>query len=228
MNKWDEIEDLIINLKYPLSFFYLLNNRYNISQINENYDYICALFIKHHINLIFDYQFEKLLNLEVKDRLINKFIVKFKKVLYFSKIYNQLNKIIKNPSKIDLLKFFEMKKKLFESYYGTNPIYLKYHEYILINNKTFMSIIKDILHKSVKLLGLKFYLNFGIKILSNIDFDHLTNKEKLIYINEFHISTQKALDITIENIKYYYQDKIYLSNIFDYKKLNIQIIEMEI
>jgi hypothetical protein len=229
MINWEEIEDLIINLKYPLSFFYLLNKKYNLFEVYENYDYLCALFMKHHFELFIEYQVEKLLNVDIKDRLINKFIAKLRKVLYFANIYNKIGKSIKNPCKIDLLKYFETKKLIFNNYYGSNyPIYAKYHEYILINNQGFMPIIKEILHNSIKLFGLKFYFNFGIKILSNFDFDLLTGKEKLTYINEFHISTQKALDITIENIKCYYRDKKYIENTFNFKKIHIELIEMDL
>jgi hypothetical protein len=228
MINWEETENIIINLKYPLSFFYLLNKNYKNININFEYDYICALFIKHHFDLFVDYNMELLLDINIKDRNINEFFKKLKKVLYFSKIYHGINKSIKNPSKIDLLEYFKKKKVIFNGYFGSYPIYAKYYELIINNDNIFLSIMKEILNKSIKLFGIKFYLNLGIKILSNYDFDILSGKDKLIFINEFHINTQKALDITISNLRNYNRDKEYINNIQNYKKLKIELIEMEI
>ena len=225
---WEEIEDVIINLKYPLSFFYLLNKNYKNIDIILEYDYICALFIKHHFDLFIDYNMELLLDNNIKSRNINDFLKKLRKVMYFSKIYNNLNKSVKNPFKLNLLEYFEKKKEIFNGYFGTYPIYAKYNESIINNDNIFLSIMKDILNKSVKLFGIKFYLNLGIKIISNYEFDILSGKDKLLFINEFHINTQRALDITISNLINYNKDKEYINNIQNYKKLNIELIEMDI
>jgi hypothetical protein len=228
MINWEEIEDVIIDLKYPLSFFYLLNKNYKILDINLEYDYICALFIKHHFDLFVDYNMELLMDNNIKDRNINDFFKKLRKILLFSKIYQGISKSIKNPSKLNLLEYFEKRKIIFNAYFGNFPFYAKHHDLILNNDKIFLSIMKEILNKGVKLFGIKFYLNLGIKILSNYEFDLLSGREKLIFINEFHINTQKALDITIANLKSYNRDKEFINNIQNYKKLKIELIEMEV
>jgi hypothetical protein len=228
MINWEEIENLIIDLKYPLSFFYLLNKNYKNININFDYDYICALFIKHHFDLFMDYNMELLLDENIKDRNINEFFRKLRKILFFSKIYYSINKSIRNPLKLDLLEYFEKKKNIFNAYFGNFPIYAKYRDFIITNDIIFLSIMKEILNKAIKLFGIKFYFNLGINILSNYDFDLLSGKDKLIFINEFHINTQKALDITISNLKNYNRDKEFINNIQNYKKLKIELIEMDI
>jgi hypothetical protein len=229
MNKWDEIEDIIIDLKYPLSFFYLLNKNYDNNKIKENYDYICALFIKYHCDLFFDYPMEILLNNDnnfITNRNINTFLYKLRKLLNFSKTYYSINKLIKNPQKKDLLTILENKKKIFDCFFGNVPIYYKYQENILNNCNIFIPIIKDLLRNSVKLFGIKFFNNFDIKIITNYEFDLLSPKDKLLFINKFHIDTQKALDLIIYNLINYNEDKKLIKQLINYKKLHIEVIDL--
>jgi hypothetical protein len=205
---FNEIENKIKILKYPLIFIRYLTNNLNYFTDHE-ISVVLRLIFKHHFDLCYSlplYQLEKYFqNYEIsKSVIIDFYSIMRQQYKLYAKIYKwyliydnkefwQLN--IENQ--INEIKNIKHKfSAIFDCSSGGVPLFVKASQ--LLKNDKSKDIIKDEIKNrlilSVKFFGIKFFNTVGIPLISCEEFDELSNDKIIKYVSLVYFQIIHTLD----------------------------------
>lgn len=231
---WDKLEVSIKNIKNPLSIFYFI-----ITSKKLMSDYELSLFIryylKYHSDNLFNYNFNGLNNLIITYPLSYSIIKDF----YF--IINKKNELIKKIRKIrktyikrnfwkktiseqidHLNNDYKIVKSTFDSTKG-NYSFIKnlIANKNLINKTIHEKEIENRLKILLNLLGIKFFMNNEILLITYDNLFEMTFESKIKYLSYLSVKIDVILQSYINIFEFYNSLNLQFSNILNPKFINI-------
>ena len=235
--KWDQIITQISELEYPVLFFLKLIINKNL--LNDYHmGLIVSNFFKFHFKVAINYPLF-FLTKDLKEnhiytwKIINNF---YNSIIYITQILPNINQF---KNSINKLKYYEKsiesilkKTKLllnivksnFDSNYSNTPFYLRYHMLMKSNkyDKVTHNQLVSRLINVYRLLGIKFFNLYNIKLLTIEEFNSLTVKERVKYSAYFYNLTISILQNNIRYFELLLFHKQRITNIVNPKIIDIE------
>tara|TARA_Y100000389_G_C17417556_1_gene494673 strand:+ start:622 stop:1389 length:768 start_codon:yes stop_codon:yes gene_type:complete len=235
--KWDQIITQISELEYPVLFFFKLIINKNL--LNDYHmGLIVSNFFKFHFKLAINYPLFYLTK-DLKEnhiytwKIINNF---YNSIIYIIQISPNINKFKNSVNKLKYYEFsvenilkktkllLNIVKSNFDSNYSNTPFYLRYHMLMKSNkhDKVTHDQLVNRLINVYKLLGIKFFNLYNIKLLTLEEFNSLTIKERVKYSAYFYNLTKSILQNNIRYLELLLFHKQRITNIVNPKIIDIE------
>ena len=226
---WEDIEFKIQKIKYPLVFFIKLTK---INHIIDDWQLslIVRYYFKHNFELcmyhtLFKY-IDKFENKQITQRIISDFYILIKKKVCIINILKKFRKAYtkNNFWSLDLgeqLSHIHHLKKLFlsnyEVYKSNVPFHIKIYCILKDNPKDYLAVEQLIerLRIIFKLFGYKFFKEYNILLINNVDFRFLSNDKKIKYASYFFHKVNKNINRIINSFELYNSVNTRLSNLLN-------------
>ena len=207
---WENIDEKIRSLKFPLTFIYnILNLQDNIN--DNNLSLLLRFFLKNHINLALDYPIIIIINMlddkfENSKKVVREFYSSFMKKILFSNVILNFQKKCNNKQFIklninDKKVYIESILNIFKAHFdssitGLNGV-TKFVSQLKFNKEYINWHIQRRVFESISLFGLDFLKNNNIKFITEDEYEKLSIEDKIKFIITYYLQVEKTIKIIL-------------------------------